>query len=71
MKPISALSPTSLSNIKLISFDADGVMIEKGTEILERNGLLTIRTKKISQGLLKSVSIEISHYSSKLMGSSI
>ena len=59
MKPISALSPTSLSNIKLISFDADGVMIEKGTEILERNGLLTIRTKKISQGLLKSVSIEI------------
>lgn len=52
MKSISALSPTSLSNIKLISFDADGVMVEKGTEILKRSGILTVKTKKISQGLL-------------------
>lgn len=55
MKPISALSPTSLSNIKLISFDADGVVIEKGTEILEKAGVLTVRTKKISQDLLEKL----------------
>ena len=48
MKPISLLSPASLSNIKLISFDADGVMVEKGTEILESRGVLTVKTKKIS-----------------------
>jgi len=55
MKPISALSPTSLSNIKLISFDADGVMIEKGTEIVEKDRILTVKTKKISRGLLKKL----------------
>lgn len=55
MKPISALGSTSLSNIKLISFDSDGVMVEKGTEILERSGVLTVKTKKISQDLLKKL----------------
>ncbi len=55
MKPISALSLASLSNIKLISFDADGVMVEKGTEILEKDSVLTVKTKKISQGLLKKL----------------
>jgi len=55
MKPISALSPASLSSIKLISFDADGVMVEKGTEILEKDSVLTVKTKKISQGLLKKL----------------
>lgn len=53
MKPISLIRPASLSNIKLISFDADGVMVEKGTEILEKGNVLTVKTKKISQGLLK------------------
>lgn len=55
MKPISALNLVSLSNIKLISFDADGVMVEKGTEILEKDSVLTVRTKKISQDLLKKL----------------
>lgn len=55
MKPISVLNPISLSNIKLISFDADGVMVEKGTEILEKDRVLTVKTKKISQSLLKKL----------------
>ncbi len=62
MKLISALSPTSLSNIKLISFDVDGVMVEKGTEILEKDSVLTIKTKKISQSLLKKLNKLKKHF---------
>ena len=52
MKPISALDPASLSDIKLISFDADGVVVEKGTEILTKDNILTVKTRKISRDLL-------------------
>lgn len=52
MKPITTLTPNVLADIKLISFDADGVLIEKGTEILEKNRVLTVKTKKISPALL-------------------
>ena len=55
MKPISQLRLSSLSSIKLISFDADGVTVEKGTEILEKDNVLTVKTKKISQDLLKKL----------------
>ncbi len=55
MKPISQLRLSSLSNIKLISFDVDGVLVEKGTEILEKDNVLTVKTKKISQNLLNKL----------------
>ncbi len=55
MKPISQLRLSSLSNIKLISFDVDGVLVEKGTEILEKDNVLTVKTKEISQNLLNKL----------------
>lgn len=55
MKPLSTLSAADVSNIKLLSFDADGVTVEKGTEILEKNGVLTVSTKQITSQLLEKI----------------
>jgi hydroxymethylpyrimidine pyrophosphatase-like HAD family hydrolase len=49
---ISSLTKDHLKNIKLIAFDCDGVTVEKGTEINEKNGQITIITKTISPNLL-------------------
>lgn len=53
MKPLSQLTQEEAQKIKLASFDADGVTIERGTEIIEKDSVLTVKTKQISPGLLK------------------
>lgn len=55
MKPLSALTPEEVSKIKLVSFDADGVTVERGTEIFEKDEVLTVKTKKISDNLLEKI----------------
>lgn len=55
MKPLSDLSLEKLEDIKLLSFDADGVMVERGTEVLEKDGVLTVKTKQITPELLEKV----------------
>lgn len=55
MKPLSALNSLAVTNIKLVSLDVDGVIVEKGTEIIEKDRILTIKTKNISQNLLKKI----------------
>ncbi len=56
MKPLSQLTQEEVKNIKLISFDVDGVTVERGTEIIEKDNVLTVQTKQISPGLLEKIS---------------
>lgn len=55
MHHLSELSANDLEKIKLLSFDADGVTVERGTEILEKDGILTVKSKIISEDLLEKV----------------
>lgn len=60
MKPLSALTPNELSKIKLVSFDVDGVLVKKGTEIFEiedsdKNNVLIVKSKKISPQLVTKI----------------
>lgn len=60
MKPLSALTAKELAKIKLVSFDVDGVLVKKGTEIfeiedVERNNVLIVKTKPISPELVKKI----------------
>lgn len=57
MKPLSALTSAELSRIKLVSFDVDGVLVKKGTEIFEmkdvdKNNVLIVKSKNISPQLI-------------------
>lgn len=52
MKPLSELTLEDIKNIKLLSFDADGVTVELGTEVIETGELLTVKTKKITDSLI-------------------
>lgn len=53
--PIDQLTAEYLQNIKLIAFDCDGVTVEKGTQIIEKNGQTTIVTKTISSDLIPKI----------------
>lgn len=55
MKPLSQLTQKEVRRIKLVSFDADGVTVEAGTEIIERDNILTVKTKQISPELLEKI----------------
>lgn len=55
MKPLSQLTRGEIQKIKLVSFDADGVTVERGTEIIEKDNVLTVKTKQISPGLLEKI----------------
>lgn len=55
MKPLSSLTREEIQRVKLISFDADGVTVERGTQILEKDNVLTVKTKQISFGLLEKI----------------
>lgn len=44
-----------MQKIKLVSFDADGVTVKQGTEIIEKDNVLTVKTKQISPGLLEKI----------------
>lgn len=55
MKPLSELTAKDVENIKILSFDADGITVEKGTQISEHDEVLTVRTKKITSRLLEKL----------------
>lgn len=44
MRPITELSKTDIKNIKLIAFDSDGVLVKKGTEIIQSSGFYSQKT---------------------------
>lgn len=54
-QPLSSLQKQDIEHIKLVSFDADGVAIERGTQVLEKDGLLTVKSKVISDSMLEKI----------------
>ncbi|MDO8599822.1 MAG: HAD hydrolase family protein [bacterium] len=56
MQSLSLLSAESIQDIKLLCFDSDGVAVQRGTEVTENNGVLTIKSKVITESLLEKVS---------------
>lgn len=55
MRLLSELTAQDLQNIKLLSFDSDGVTVQHGTEVLEKAGVLTIKSKVITEDMLEKV----------------
>lgn len=44
MGPISEITAIDIKNIKLIAFDSDGVLVKKGTEIIQSTGFYSQKT---------------------------
>ena len=55
MKPITELTSKDIKEIRLISFDCDGVTVKRGTEIEERGNELKVKTYTLSDSLLKKM----------------
>lgn len=62
MRPVSTISATDISRIKLVSFDADGVTVKKGTKIVQQGETLTIKTNKITFELLDKLNRLKKHF---------
>lgn len=62
MKPLSELSREDIKAIKLLCFDADGVTVEKGTGVLEKDGVLTVKTKQIKPELVEKLAKLKKHF---------
>ena len=57
MKPITELTNDQIQNIKLIAFDSDGVLVKKGTEIVQSNGFYSQKTNPVDIEILQKLSI--------------
>ena len=53
MKPLNALKPADLAEIKAVCFDSDGVLVKKGTQIIARPGYLEMKTYPPSKTVLR------------------
>ena len=62
MKPITDLSRNELASIKLIAFDSDGVLAQKGTEIHQKNGFYSQQTFPINQSVLDKLNELKKHF---------
>lgn len=56
MRPLSSLTLKELNQIKLLSFDADGVLIERGTEVAEIGDKLSVKTKVVTPQVVEKLS---------------
>lgn len=65
MKPLSELDISQIKHIRMVSFDVDGVLVKKGTDIIEQENenedIFYIKTKKISPSLLEKL-IKLKEY---------
>lgn len=58
MKPLSELTRDQISKIKLISFDSDGVLVKKGTEITQSvDGSFSQKTNFVSPQVLEKLKL--------------
>lgn len=55
MKPITELTSKDIKNIKIICFDCDGVTVERGTEIEEKEDSLFVKTYTLPERLLEKL----------------
>lgn len=55
MKPITELTSKDIKSIKIICFDCDGVTVERGTEIEEKEDSLFVKTYTLPARLLEKL----------------
>lgn len=55
MKPVTELTPEDIKNIKIICFDCDGVTVERGTQIEEKEDSLFVKTYTLPERLLEKL----------------
>ncbi|MDE2399691.1 MAG: HAD family phosphatase [Patescibacteria group bacterium] len=55
MKPLTQLSKKDLSEIKMIVFDVDGVIVPRGTKIKQIGNTTTLETKVINQKQIEQI----------------
>ena len=55
MKPLDKISKAKLSQIKMIVFDVDGVLVPRGTKIKQRGNTLTFQTKVINKKQISQI----------------
>jgi len=62
MKPIADLTKSEISNIKLIAFDSDGVLAQKGTDIKQSPGFYSQQTYLINSEVLDKLNVLKKHF---------
>ncbi|MCK5211246.1 HAD family phosphatase [Candidatus Parcubacteria bacterium] len=55
MQPINYLTKKVLTNIKLIIFDVDGVLVPRGTKIEQKDNWTTFETKRIAKKQIEQI----------------
>lgn len=62
MKPITDLTREQIQNIKLIAFDSDGVLVKKGTDIIQNNGYFSQKTNLVDPRILEKLNELKKHF---------
>ena len=62
MKPITELTSEQIKDIKLIAFDSDGVLVKKGTEIIQNKGYFSQKTNLVDPQILEKLSELKKHF---------
>lgn len=55
LKDISSLDAKALKDIRLVVFDVDGVLVPRGTKILQTGNITTLETKKIRSAQIEQI----------------
>ena len=55
MKSAADIAKKKIQRIKMVCFDSDGVLVEKGTKIINKNGKLLVQTHLPSRQLLEKL----------------
>ena len=62
MRPVTELSKIDIKNIKLIAFDSDGVLVKKGTKIIESLGFYSRQTNTIDPQVITKLNELKEHF---------
>jgi hydroxymethylpyrimidine pyrophosphatase-like HAD family hydrolase len=62
MRPITELTRDQIKDIKLIAFDSDGVLVKKGTEIVQNNGYFSQKTNLVDPQILEKLNELKKHF---------
>jgi hydroxymethylpyrimidine pyrophosphatase-like HAD family hydrolase len=55
MKPLSELTKDDVKNIKIVCFDVDGVTIKRGTQIIDKGDVQTMKTIPLGVDILEKL----------------
>lgn len=62
MRPVTELSKIDIKNIKLIAFDSDGVLVKKGTEIVQSTGFYSQKTNTVGPQVIAKLNELKKHF---------